>query len=91
MHSLWLHNWHVRLAAVTHIDNLLGYMADNIRWPVPNIQAKADILDQMDIANHHIQISPHIPRYRAKECQFGLWLVLAYSIFDSPNRWLSNP
>lgn len=47
-------------------------MADNIRWPVPNIQATADILDQMDTANHHIQISPRIPRYRAKECQFGL-------------------
>ena len=66
-------------------------MADNPRWPIPNFQATADILDQMDTANHHIQISPRIPRYRAEECQFGLRLVLTYRVLNSPDRWLPNP
>ena len=72
MYSLRIPYRHFKFTPVAHNDNLLGFVADNVRWTLLNLQATADLLDEMDIANHNIQVSSCILRYRAKEGESGI-------------------
>lgn len=54
MRSLRLHCLFSKFESVGHNDDLLGSVVDNNRWAIPNVQAPANILDQMDIACHDI-------------------------------------